>query len=407
MAEKRGKFPQSAEILSNEWTALKQREPRQEWTVRKAASQLKISPSAFSSWLQGRRRPSPNQIGSLARLLASSSEHAQRLEEALRAAIGERGLYRPDTLRRILAERPPTLRVGFIVYPKFSANGEDSRPNFGFFGDFLNSFAGYMGCHLEATAVDLDDASDELCNNGTYDLLAGIFATPDRALAMKFFSTPIRVPLNGIELDPHTGGDSKSLLEGKLSNSHHRKFHLVVAEDEAGDLFVRNTLRIDLEAEGQGSRERYDEHELAVRMRKGPVTTRQVICVADDLMCRRTKSQLGKEGTNSELLFVVDPKKPMPMPTFQLCMAVDRRDAAWIDYLTDALGFFLHSNGTLIADHLLSLAARLSEQPESVDQDWLEYCLWDTGDLPESDPWKSIVNVARSNAAPQNSNSAT
>lgn len=394
MPRVRPRFPETAAILGEAWQALKDSDREQHWTIRDAADKLDISHAAFNSWLLGRRRPSRRQVPELARFLTKGDRAAAKaLESQIHGARATEHVAEvPDALRRIQDSK--TLRIGVVVYPPFGANTKGT--DVGFFGSLFQLFASYMGCQAKVRAVTLDSAEQDLCEKRSLDIITAIFAIPDRALSMKFFPTPIRVPLNAVVLENQISSDKdltavQNLLEGPPGDSTatHKRFHFIVAPNEAGDLFVRHTLGADLEDKLQGTYVEYEAGDFIEALEtKRP--GRSVVAVVDEMMCR---SIIKGSTQPAKLVF----EENLALPTYSLCAAVDRADSDWIAYLTDALEFFVRSNVRRLRDLYQTLENDLvgslsdGNDVQSVKcsvRGWLRDLELH---LPSSDPWTPIA----------------
>lgn len=367
-------YPVLQRILRREWDEYRRTHGR--ISLRDAAEQMGMkSPSALHSWLRGERLPIAKNIETLAKFFHSDDDDKRkRLESEIRLAVTAVPVAALRDPLEGLVNGTRELAIGVIEYEPFS--GKDSD----FFNQVFDRFAAFANLsklEIRTPKVTLDEAQSRLCDTGELDMVLGVLQTPDRALRLRFFTSPIRIPVNAVLLSESEDVSEtvvEALWERRKDVKPLRFIYPIINEKEVGGLHVRNYLDINqdqsksvdykVESYVQALLESYERRSRG----GGPVP----VVVADELMCLQVKRRLNSGGLLSRTskqpslqAVLVSPESRAPEsrdtrpssspPRYRLCFAVNRNHRSWIDYLADAFEIFLDSNAELVAGYYKEL----------------------------------------------------
>ncbi len=360
------KYPELKRVLEREWDDYRLRNGR--ISLREAAIQMRMkSPSALHSWLRGERLPKNKNIETLVNFFREGGDERKRLENEIKLAVAAKpDQALPDPLES-LVNGMRKLTVGIIEYEPFSGKDSDF---FNYVFDRFVAFANLSERRVFPDIVNLDEAQQRLID-GTLDVAIGVLRTPDRALRMRFFKSPIRIPVNAVMLK--SGRERASLEEVRDALSKKiketkpdRTIYPIINEKEVGGLHVKNYLNIERNTYRAVKYEVESYADALVELNEqrspsggGPVP----VVVADELMCLRVIEHLDTGMASSprkrnqegqpDLVFNVEDNyqqdKGAWMPRYRLGFAVNRSHRKWIEYLEEAFEIFLDSNAELVA----------------------------------------------------------
>lgn len=356
-------FLELRNLLGAEWGRCRESNPG--YTIREAAKRAGVAHSTFNSWLLGHRRPSPKHLpGLITALFPLSSPNTDfdafrdRLLEACKKTAQQAPTVLTDPGLHLQAQDRPFI-AGVIVYPCFGANRQGTDQ--GFFGSVFEAFLNYAGLSVASDCLTLDSARTELCTKRSCDAVVAMLATPDRARYMRFFTTPITVPVNALMLSEHFSQLAPNLdakLPTVLANSHlFRKAENLIApiavKEEVGDLYLKHILQYH-----DQKLVLYEAQDLANAI-SSHADERFPMLFADELMCAQVKLRLAQgnstryKAVRTQLVF--GENTAAQVPRYQLGFAVDRRHTQWISYLDEAFPYFLRSNAEWLAHRYADL----------------------------------------------------
>jgi hypothetical protein len=324
-------------------------------TTKEVAEELSLKQSRVAAWRAGQRAPDKKQSEALAALLRPTSTDDQtNMVVQLTKAVAKFKLSMLDDL----ASGGRKLKFGSTSY----SGGE------GFLDTFLKRFLHIAGIDGEEISRDDDAISlkDQL-SAGEVDLGLGLLATIDRALTIRFLTTPIRVGLNAVVLDeslsrrPLTPKQLRDALTQKTSVKDAQQQILpIVMKDEVGGTYIRKTLRFDPAMVDFVEKFQYTLYGKQLRSREqrfgGDSTARVPVAVLDEVTALYVLRYLQQEKRPARLIFSLDDSDSVKdekkdLPEFLVSMSLNRKNTELIDYLTDALRLFLRTEIETIASY--------------------------------------------------------
>jgi hypothetical protein len=404
-----------------------------ERSSKSVAASILCSPSLINAWRSGQREPSPDQTKKLARYLFPRDSARQRwLENSLSEA---RDPQRVSLLKE-LDENNGELRIGSTSQANYGRKG--------FLEEFIARFFRLAGINYKfVERDDIVDLKEQLVQD-ELDVGVGIFATLDRSLLIKFFSTPIRVGLNAIVLEDglqRTGLTIKVLrrliapeeTDGKL------QANLVVApivvRSDVGGIYASKTLgysETNLEippghhysSYGQALIEQEDDY-------KNRHVAKIPVVLVDDVTALYILRFLDKQERRARIIFPFGTEQSAGrerkwLPEYLVSVAVKRTNTELVDYLRDALRLFLRTEMQMISSFYhdvcvqfetmateakigrrawaqddLSRIANVNEEEENraAARAWVEYtfglCKMHLGLREDSElPWSAILQIS-------------
>ena len=341
-------YPMLRDLLSREFDRLN-------LTTKEVAEELSLKQSRVAAWRAGQRAPDKKQSEALAALLRPTSTDDQtNMVVQLTKAVAKFKLSMLDDL----ASGGRKLKFGSTSY----SGGE------GFLDTFLKRFLHIAGIDGEEISRDDDAISlkDQL-SAGEVDLGLGLLATIDRALTIRFLTTPIRVGLNAVVLDeslsrrPLTPKQLRDALTQKTSVKDAQQQILpIVMKDEVGGTYIRKTLRFDPAMVDFVEKFQYTLYGKQLRSREqrfgGDSTARVPVAVLDEVTALYVLRYLQQEKRPARLIFSLDDSDSVKdekkdLPEFLVSMSLNRKNTELIDYLTDALRLFLRTEIETIASY--------------------------------------------------------
>jgi len=226
-----------------------------------------------------------------------------------------------------------------------------------FFRRFLH-VAGLEGKEVDwnEEAISLKDQLLQDDPSGV-DVGLGLFAEINRAIAIRFISTPIRVGINAVVLDDSV--KRRSLTPEQLrdalthdGNEFQQKLLPIVMESEVGGLYITRMLRfkkplVDFVKKFQP--ELYGR-QLIARERKfnGDPAARVPVVVVDEVTALYILRYLEQQNQAAHLVFSLDDSESVKiekqiLPEFLVSMSVNRKHRELVDYLLDAMRLFLRT----------------------------------------------------------------
>jgi hypothetical protein len=200
------------------------------------ARELQVAKSAVSAWFAARQVPRDRYLDGLAKVYSGGSRplYEQYREQLSRAAqteapSGQAMMVGQQRLNAIERMRAPggSLNIGIVRFSHFSS----------FFEDVLETFAKYCSVVPFLQEIPIDNTIDVI-ENGDVDIAAAFFATPDRAIRLRFIPTPLKVGVNAITF----GIFARAVNRGDFSlNKESTALPIVPIANpkEVGDLYAR------------------------------------------------------------------------------------------------------------------------------------------------------------------------
>jgi transcriptional regulator with XRE-family HTH domain len=400
------------------------------------AEQLGVAKSAVSGWLTG-QVPRAKHIEGLALILGRGDDS---LTDTYRTRLFEAAGEKPPVasggpLRR--AQEGKTIKIGVVKYGAFTD----------FFEQLLHTFAQYSGYPARIERVELPKLTDGL-RDGTFDIGAAFFATPDRASKLRFINTPLKVGVNALTF-------SKALpTVARMGSFAPPNFRPIVVTREAGWLY--STYVHEYRSMQHEILEHYDAKEYARRLltsferwleKPEEERDREVPAVlADEVMCLevvnelmnmlyqrehgRTFAKFGLPvlllGRNGNLQGKL--QETEFHPSYHVSICTNRSEPIeWHQYVEETFDIFLSSNSSYVGSLYANLHRNFSNQIETMDRElessadslkkeldpkiepkealsdpWMRLVLaWthmdgpDNDDYPVRHPWTTIVAAAK------------
>lgn len=377
------------------------------------AGEIEKNESVVRLWMSGHRCPPLRDIRAIVTAILSPrakavdvERYTKELENAIKLDQSTAILRDPidilvtSRLGSELSSSPATrnVNVGLIDYDPFSSG--DIVTGKLFFDELFRMFLGFAGARIDPndhSPIDLLQVRRSLCQDLSRDIVGPLFATPDRALSLTFFMTPISIKLNAIaplSAVRHYGLEYfRRLLTGTRQENSACRPHFIVCAGEAGDLHVTNFLGVDHDSVSRI--DVYDSKKFCDAFSQRVIVDGEEatpIIVTDEIMCisvlldRRNRM----EHAGRTLLFSLAPggRVSSPeessgaiadghptdtassyfMPSYQLSFCVNRNFARWSGYLSEALDIFLLAN----RDHITRLYLELFNHVKSRAADWIK-----------------------------------
>jgi GNAT superfamily N-acetyltransferase len=229
-----------------------------------------VSPSAFSNYRQGKRKPNQANakimgVGWAKTLLEDPENHTTRLPRAklddrlraiglkperladqiqarlMDATIGDEfGVDDGESFLDKLAGKETTLRVSCMDYGLFVDSKEDGS---GFFNEVYSRYTTQLGVPVDLRARQPFDVPASL-NRGDTHVALCYFESVERSLSVRFFKTPLRVSL-GVLCNSIHKSLTKEIAESisQAAPAMDRRMQFLAVEHEVGDLFLRQGMR--------------------------------------------------------------------------------------------------------------------------------------------------------------------
>lgn len=341
----------STEIIRNALTISKVRSK----TTPAIAAGVYFSEASVSGWRCGRLIPDPDQSERLAKFLfPRDSENQHWMIEKLRES---REPERPNVLNG-LHQQSIALRIGSASKASYG------RP--GFLDQFVARFMRIAGIgHQFIKTDDLVDLIDLVQSD--VDVGLGIFATLDRSLLIKFFSTPIRVGLNAIATDIGLQRASltiqtvrKLLAPEELGKSPQPDSRItpVVIRSDVGGIYTTKTLGYTEEGCEFPGGHHYREYGKTIIKLESRYGTHQLsklpIAIVDDVTAIYIMRYLQRNNVRARLVFPVGTERSAGqerkwLPEYLVSISVKRTNTELVDYLRDALRLFLRTEIQMIS----------------------------------------------------------
>jgi hypothetical protein len=424
-----------AQMTSDEIIKQALRLTSSERSSKAVAASMLCSLSLVNAWRSGQRKPSPEQTKKLARYLFPRDSARQRwLENSLAEA---RDPQRASLLKE-LDENNGELRIGSTSQANYGRTG--------FLEEFIARFLRLAGIKYKFVGRDdIVDLKEQLVQD-ELDVGVGIFATLDRSLLIKFFSTPIRVGLNAIVLEEgldRTGLNVRDLRKLIAPEETRDKLQAnltiapIVVRSDVGGIYASKILgysETNLEipmghhysSYGQKLIDMEDDY-------KNRHVTKIPVVLADDVMALYIVRFLDKQERCARIIFPFGTEQSAGqerkwLPEYLVSVAVKRTNTELADYLRDALRLFLRTEMQMISSFYrdvcvqfetmateagigrrawaqddLSRLAKTNEKEENraAARAWVEYtfglCKMHLGLREDSElPWSAILQISES-----------
>ena len=314
------------------------------------------SPSLVNAWRSGQRVPSNEQTRQLAKYLFPKDSDKQRW---LARALDQAKDPQKVSLLEELDQNSRALRVGSTSRASYGRKG--------FLDQFIARFFRLAGIRYRFTGPDeLVDLKEQLVQEEV-DVGIGIFATLDRSLMIKFFSTPIRVRLNAIVLEDtlrRTGIAIKPLRkilapqELEASPEPDLTVVPVVVQGDVGGIYAAKTLGFtesNLELAASHHYSRYGETLIEEEKRYAKAGLMKTpVALVDDVTALYVLKFLDKQKAPARLVFPFSTEKSAGlekkwMPEYLVSISIKRTNVELVDYLGDALRLFLRTEVQMIS----------------------------------------------------------
>lgn len=311
-----------------------------------------IGKGSLYQYEQGRRLPNAQVASRLKEWLCKTEELKAEFDQLF--ARAQQAWARESPLALPIGSRDATLRVIPVPYPPFSGR-EDC------FVDWLMK----RMLELAGFRYEIAESFRDKIDRGIFDLKRRIdavtseeadvlinLASLERARALTFLLTPIRVSVNGLMLRKNSNlvQEARSLLAyGPLQT--HVSFKILAIPNEVGWVHATRTLRVaanDIKSLGS-----LNTDELANALRRFALSTEPHILVCDELTAIGVLQKLNQDG-----LLVFQPStdesvtlsgKRRALPAHPLGIGV-RRDNHQLDsYLKEAMRIFLSFENETVA----------------------------------------------------------
>jgi len=394
MAKSEPAYPELARLIAKALADSK--EAGSPYTIRSASEKLKtVSTATFAAWKGGYRAPRTQNISALAELFyPKDSEKRTIFINELMSAIkpgDQQGEQRKEDSLAL------PLHLAAVLYEPMSLPSTEGR---GFLDDFLRRLIIYgdLKSVNGFEEIALGDVG-KLLDERKADVVTGVMSTVDRNKNLRFFSTPISLPVNGVILKEHfeefrssfastprseeTAKNNLQLLlsppdppERGQTDRRPIPLHPIIRPTEVGGLYCRLALGLEPdhgkdgvtlaeEYTAKSYRDALKNH--AVRQRKYPVV------VADELMCLNVLSQAKDE---CRLIFDLIDDDAL-MPRYSVGIAVPKYRKNLISYLDDVFPIYLRADSNYIVhrykqlyDELCELAGRALGDDNPKVKEW-------------------------------------
>jgi hypothetical protein len=275
-----------------------------------------------------------------------------------------------------LDQQSVELRIGSTNRASYGRRGFLDQ----FFGRFMR-LAGIRHQFIETD--DLVDLKDQLVQNEV-DVGLGIFATLDRSLLVKFFSTPIRVGLNAIATDA-------GLARAGVSIQHLRKILApeelgkspqpdpnitpVVIRSDVGCIYSMRTLgytETRIEFAGGHAYSEYGKTLIQLEDRYDSVKVPKLpVVIVDDVTALYVIRFLQKKKIRARLIFPVGTEASAGqerkwLPEYLVSVSVKRTNTELVDYLRDALRLFLRTELQMMSSFYHDVCRQLEKMATDV-----------------------------------------
>jgi hypothetical protein len=334
--------------------------------------------SLISAWRSGQRAIPPDQAQKLAEYLFKKDIEKQRwLVRSLDQARDPEKM----TLLKELDQDSRELRIG--------STSRDGYGRAGLLDQFMVRFLRLSGVKYRFVERDgVADLKTQLVQEDL-DVGIGIFATLDRSLMIKFFTTPIRIGLNAIVLEDtlrrtglsvkaaarKNGGEARPSLRQILAPEALESFPEadlsivpVVVRTDVGGIYATKTLGFtesSLEFAADHHYSSYAEKLIEEELRyAGAGVPKAPVAIVDDVSALYVLRSLDRKKAGARLVFPLSNVKAAGeekkwMPEYLVSISVKRTKADMVDYLRDALRLFLRTELQMISSFYTEACAQL------------------------------------------------
>lgn len=403
------KYPKLAKLLQDAIDKL-------DLTTAKAAEKANYGKKyqTFYSWVSGARAPrNDKDFKNLGLLSKDEDRKAEFIEKLKRAVQLDSGRTGRSARGEVIPEK---LRVATVDYIPFSGHKEC------FFDDVFRRFLAFasIGSDDPFPTIRIEDVEARLADGHPQqvDVVLGILATPDRTRFMRFFPSPVRVPLNaaflvpqvkGQENQPLDQGVKKKFVRDALLNSAGsqvtQKVRPIAVVGEVGGLYAKHFLNLNqgsqwVTCKSYSPKEYLSELQTSAKASSNGATP---IVLADDLMCRRIVKAIENAGSSGQL---AEDYSTWPttgtgqLPTYRLTIAMNRERQELWNFLAESLEIYLTSNVEQVKSAYMNLRESLKTMPDALQlqQKEADTCLSlrepFNRAVPPTDPWYPMVTRA-------------
>jgi len=318
------------------------------------ADELEVARSAVSAWFAG-ATPRAKHLEGLANYFAFGDDKLRsRYRSDLFAAAGvaiDRSNARDPMVRA--RERSGVINIAVSTFDEYFPR---------FFQNVIGAFGRFCAFRLEITPVPFSMLPAKLAD-GTYDIGAGLFVTPDRLQTLKFIDTPITLALNAVCF-----ANMRTRLELPDGFLNLDAIQPIMNEGQAGYQYAQHVLEIshlDIDKRDYNA-EVFADTLLDCGEQWLKDNTKPVgVVITDELMCLRLHRELMRRMRGSSIVAALISKLGPPIllmdepnqwrrqsgsrvathPKFCVSLCV-KRDAEpdWYQYIEDAWKIFLIGN---------------------------------------------------------------
>lgn len=388
----------SAEVLRSA-IELSEANPK---TTAAIAKGVNVSEDLVSAWRSGRRSPKADQVERLAKFLFP------RMPEYQFWLIGELRKTQepePSNILERLDRRNVPLRI--------SSTSKASYGRLGLLDQFFARFMRIGGIRYRFIKPDiLFDLKNQLVQNEV-DVGLGIFATLDRSLLIKFFSTPIRVGLNAIATEAGLERASlsittvrKLLAPQELGKSPQPDSSIapVVIRSDVGGIYAMKTLgytEANLEFARGHLFSEYGDSVIEAEKRYAALQIPKLpIAIVDDVTALYIIRHLQRKKISARLIFPVGTEKSAGqerkwLPEYLVSISVKRTNTELVDYLRDSLELFLRTELQMISSLYYDACRQFETMASEVGVGTLSWMREDSSRSPHQDQDEENRGAAR------------
>lgn len=342
----------AAEILTKEVATL--RDEGHTVSIKTVGDRLGVTRQTVYSWLRGTQLPLANRIDELAGALHPKDPQRRvilgdRLKEAVKdvRSLGQAG----DPMAKRLGEQP--LAVGVVPYWPFAkVVPNETTEDPGFMVNLFRRFAAYAGFAVTETEMQLTTLESQLAS-GKSDVALAVLATVDRSLALKFFTSPIRISLNAVvfadrSIDTARLNRIRDALRfsREYNSARAREILPVVVAMEVGGIYVKQGLRFG--NDNVRFLDTYDKHEYLKALANRPNGQRIPVAVADEHMCMQIIAASERPAVNV-FPWCPEPGESEALPRYRLGIAVARQQAPWAEFFVHGMAMLLDADAGSVA----------------------------------------------------------
>ena len=353
-AQNDGDYPRSARRWADAITAA-----LPDWSLPSGRkSKTLISHSALHEWMQGWSRPQEKQVELLANFFyPGDKEQQEGFREKMRNATQSAETVL-DPLDALAGAQPRKLKVGYVPFKHF-CHGDGT----GFLDGLILKLLSFSGLGSpQFINVKIDEAEHKLCKTGELDIVAGLFAEPQRSQKMMFFrEIPLLIPINAVVLRPTTLDKRNELAEILTTpkTGTHRVIG-VVDPKELGGIYARQYLQLPLKEVA------YNIDQYATILKSLSNDTKEKrwpVAIIDEVSCMQCFRKLSESGVRDHNLVIGsdnDTSRDL-VPHYRYSFAVARRHTRWAQLLSEALDYFIEANEQAVLNHFKELKSHLIE----------------------------------------------